>query len=102
MLRISKTLSQADRMVYFEKKPGWRGVTNPGYVIRSMAAEWYVTFAVGTPRENGRQQRAAVFGHRLLLYTVPVQNLPCQCGPPKNASLRSPCSINRNRPPTET
>ncbi|KAG6552273.1 hypothetical protein Mapa_006126 [Marchantia paleacea] len=56
-LRINKSLSFQDLRTRSEKLPGWGGKINPGYFIRSMAAEWYVTFVVGTPQENYREQK---------------------------------------------
>ncbi|KAG6557854.1 hypothetical protein Mapa_000622 [Marchantia paleacea] len=57
-LRINSTLSHMDlrrRNVKFPRT-GWRGTVDTGFYVRTLAAEWYTTFLVGTPREYGKEQ----------------------------------------------
>ncbi|KAG6543048.1 hypothetical protein Mapa_015544 [Marchantia paleacea] len=55
-LRINSTLRHMDLSTRSVKLPGWRGVVNSGYYVRSMAAEWYTTFIVGIARPDTRPQ----------------------------------------------
>ncbi|KAG6543049.1 hypothetical protein Mapa_015545 [Marchantia paleacea] len=82
-VRINKTLQHMDLRRRSMKLPGWRGVVNSGYWVRSMAAEWYTTFIVGSVIEGARDQVVEVTLDTGSPFTW-FQCMPClECFPQK-------------------